>query len=160
MSIRLTRFRRIVLVITVTALVLGLWLFTDSLRGGGGSWLQGKQGSAHAVQPDTAELRLGRKRERLADSSDLAHMKERWKAMAPSMRQTGQKSYEDIQGVPSSCATTETRERTSREMQPAITSLVEFRLATADASTLTLSKKKCGHNYQNVFCGGVSAQHV
>jgi hypothetical protein len=93
--IRLTRFRRILLVITVAALVLGLWQFTDSLREGG-SWLQGKQHGTNGAQPDAAELRLGRKRERLADSNNLTHMKERWKAMAPSMRQMGQVDPEDM----------------------------------------------------------------
>lgn len=98
MNVRQTKFRLMaILVILVTTVFLGRWLFTDSPSWGGGSLLFGNRSGAHGALPDGAELRLGRKRERVPDSSDLAHMKGRWKAMAPSMKQMGQVSREQTQ---------------------------------------------------------------
>ena len=98
---RLTKFRLgVVLLILLTTLFPGRWLFTDSPWPGGGSWPTVHQGvihETHGAPRDGAELRLGRKRERVPDSSDLAHVKSRWKAMAPSMKQMGQLDSGQIQ---------------------------------------------------------------
>jgi hypothetical protein len=45
--------------------------------------------------------------------------------------------------------------RTRREMQPAITSLVEFRLASAGASTLSFCKKSNAHDHRISYLANI-----
>ncbi len=80
------KFRLVIIGFFVVIVLFAYWLFTHSPWGGSGSSLPRQQSDSDAVQPDAGESRLGRKRERPADSSDLADIKDRWKAIGPSLR--------------------------------------------------------------------------
>lgn len=90
MNVRMTKFRlTVILVIMVTAVVVGNWLYTDSSGSDGGSRLFGQRDGTAFDKSEMTEFRQGRKRDRPEESADLVKLKERWKAMGASLRTRG-----------------------------------------------------------------------
>ena len=75
-----------IIVITVVAVVFGRWLYFDSPWSHGGRRLFGQRDGAAGGQSDSTNSRQGRNRDRPVESPALLASKERWKAIAPSLR--------------------------------------------------------------------------
>ncbi|MBC7979726.1 MAG: hypothetical protein H7Y36_04095 [Armatimonadetes bacterium] len=87
MNVRMTKFRlTVIIVITVMAVVFGHWLYRDSPWSHGGRRLFGQGDGTTGGQSDSTNSRHGRYRDCPAESPALLALKERWKAIAPSLR--------------------------------------------------------------------------